>query len=71
MSIAQNLERIRNQVADACARAHRPEAEVSLMAVSKVHPVEALLEAHASGQRLFGENRVQEWAGQGRSRGRT
>ena len=33
------------------------------MAVSKVHPVEALLEAHAAGQRLFGENRVQEFAG--------
>ncbi len=32
------------------------------MAVSKVHPVEALLEAHAAGQRLFGENRVQEFA---------
>lgn len=31
------------------------------MAVSKVHPVEALLEAYAAGQRLFGENRVQEW----------
>ena len=32
------------------------------MAVSKMHPVEALLEAHAAGQRLFGENRVQEFA---------
>ncbi len=32
------------------------------MAVSKVHPVEALLEAYAAGQRLFGENRVQEVA---------
>jgi len=33
------------------------------MAVSKVHPAEALLEAYAAGQRLFGENRVQEFAG--------
>jgi pyridoxal phosphate enzyme (YggS family) len=33
------------------------------MAVSKVHPVESLLEAYAAGQRLFGENRVQEFAG--------
>jgi pyridoxal phosphate enzyme (YggS family) len=33
------------------------------MAVSKVHPVEALLEAYAAGHRLFGENRVQEWQG--------
>jgi pyridoxal phosphate enzyme (YggS family) len=31
------------------------------MAVSKMHPVELLVEAHAAGQRLFGENRVQEW----------
>jgi len=32
------------------------------MAVSKMHPAEAILEAHAAGQRLFGENRVQEFA---------
>jgi len=62
MSIAANLERVRNEVADACARAGRSPAEVALMAVSKVHPVEALLEAYAAGQRLFGENRVQEFA---------
>ena len=61
MSIAANLERIRNEVAEACARAQRPLADVALMAVSKMHPVELLLEAHAAGQRLFGENRVQEW----------
>ncbi len=61
MSIAQNLERIRNEVADACARANRPIADVALMAVSKMHPVDLLLEAHAAGQHLFGENRVQEW----------
>jgi pyridoxal phosphate enzyme (YggS family) len=61
VSIAENLERIRNQIADACAHAHRDPSEVALMAVSKVHPVEVILEAHAAGQRLFGENRVQEW----------
>jgi pyridoxal phosphate enzyme (YggS family) len=60
MSIANNLERLRNEVADACARAGRPPEEVALMAVSKMHPTEALLEAYAAGQRLFGENRVQE-----------
>jgi len=63
MSIAENLERVRNQVADACARAGRDAATVGVMAVSKVHPVELLLEAYAAGQRLFGENRVQEWQG--------
>lgn len=61
MSIPANLERLRNEVADACARAHRNPADVALMAVSKMHPAEALLEAYAAGQRLFGENRVQEW----------
>jgi len=62
MSIAQNLERLHDQIATACRRANRPEAEVALMAVSKVHPVEVILEAYAAGQRLFGENRVQEFA---------
>ncbi len=61
MSISANLERIRNEIADACARAHRDPATVALMAVSKMHPAEVILEAHAAGQRLFGENRVQEW----------
>jgi len=61
MSISANLERIRNEIADACARAQRDPASVALMAVSKMHPPEAILEAHAAGQHLFGENRVQEW----------
>ena len=61
MSIASNLERIKNEIADACARAHREPGTVALMAVSKVHPAEAVREAYEAGQRLFGENRVQEW----------
>jgi PLP dependent protein len=61
MSIASNLERLRNEIADACARAHRDPSTVALMAVSKMHPAEALREAYEAGQRLFGENRVQEW----------
>jgi pyridoxal phosphate enzyme (YggS family) len=60
-TIAANLERLRNQIADACARAHRDPASVALMAVSKTHPADAILEAYAANQRLFGENRVQEW----------
>jgi hypothetical protein len=60
--IAKNLERLRNEIADTCARAHRDPSTVALMAVSKMHPAEAILEAHAAGQRLFGENRVQEFA---------
>jgi pyridoxal phosphate enzyme (YggS family) len=62
MTLEANLDRIREQVADACRRAGRSESSVALMAVSKMHPVEMLLAAYAAGQRLFGENRVQEFA---------
>jgi PLP dependent protein len=61
MSIAENLIRLHEQIAQACRRASRSENEVALMAVSKIHPVEMILEAYAAGQRLFGENRVQEF----------
>ena len=61
MSIAENLAHLHEQIVAACRRANRPESEVALMAVSKVHPVEKVLEAYAAGQRLFGENRVQEF----------
>jgi pyridoxal phosphate enzyme (YggS family) len=61
MSIADNLARLHEQIAEACRRSSRAESEVALMAVSKVHPVEVILEAYADGQRLFGENRVQEF----------
>ena len=47
---------------DSCARACGRAGEVLLMAVSKTHPYEAVMEAYAQGQRLFGENRVQEIA---------
>jgi PLP dependent protein len=61
MSIAENLAHLHEQITQACRRANRPESDVALMAVSKVHPVEMILEACAAGQRLFGENRVQEF----------
>jgi hypothetical protein len=61
MSIASNLERLQNEIANACARSHRDPSTVALMAVSKMHPAEALREAYEAGQHLFGENRVQEW----------
>ena len=63
MSIAENVERVRAEMAEACRRAGRAPEDVALMAVSKMHPVDALLEAYGAGQRLFGENRVQEWQG--------
>jgi pyridoxal phosphate enzyme (YggS family) len=61
MSIAENLAHLHQQIAEACRKANRQPSEVTLMAVSKVHPVEMILEAYAAGQRLFGENRVQEF----------
>ncbi len=62
MGIEANLQKVHADLAAACARAGRTPASVRLMAVSKVHPVEALVEAYNAGQRLFGENRVQEVA---------
>ena len=61
MSIAENLANLHDQIAAACRRANRSESDIALMAVSKVHPVEMILEAYAAGQHLFGENRVQEF----------
>jgi pyridoxal phosphate enzyme (YggS family) len=60
-TIADNLAHLHEQITEACRRSNRPESDVALMAVSKVHPVEAILEAYTAGQRLFGENRVQEF----------
>ncbi|MBV8821055.1 MAG: YggS family pyridoxal phosphate-dependent enzyme [Acidobacteriaceae bacterium] len=60
-SIAENLQRVHEQIAGACRRAARSENEVALMAVSKTHSVDRIAEAYAAGQRLFGENRVQEF----------
>ncbi len=62
MGIEANLQKVHADLAAACVRAGRTPASVRLMAVSKVHPVEALVEAYNAGQRLFGENRVQEVA---------
>jgi pyridoxal phosphate enzyme (YggS family) len=62
-AIAANLATIRARIAEACARANRPVGDVTLVAVSKTHPAEAVLAALAAGQVAFGENRVQEAAG--------
>ena len=61
-AIAANLARIRERIAEACARANRPAGSVTLVAVSKTHPAEAVRAALAAGQAVFGENRVQEAA---------
>jgi PLP dependent protein len=63
MSIAENLAAVRERVASAAWRAGRSPEEIALMAVSKTQPPERIREAYEAGQRLFGENRVQEFAG--------
>jgi len=63
MSIAENIVRIRERVQSAAACAGRDSDSVILMAVSKTFPAEAIREAYAAGIRVFGENRVQEFAG--------
>ncbi len=60
ISIKDNLEIIRNKIAQAEKKSGRPQGSVKLMAVSKFHPSEAVLEAFEAGQLLFGENRVQK-----------
>jgi hypothetical protein len=62
MGILENLGRVRERVEAAAKRAGRNPDEVALMAVSKTHDVSAIVAAGAAGQKLFGENRVQEFA---------
>ena len=62
MTIASNLSAIHDRIARAAHRAGRDTSEVALMAVSKTLPAEQIIEAYEAGQRLFGENRVQEFA---------
>jgi pyridoxal phosphate enzyme (YggS family) len=63
MSILENISVIRQRITAAAHRAERRPEEIALMAVTKTHPPERIREAHAAGLRLFGENRVQEFAG--------
>ena len=58
--IKENLEEVRRRVAAACARSGRNPEDVTLIAVSKTKPLEALTAAYAEGVRDFGENKVQE-----------
>lgn len=59
-ALAENLAVVHEKVAEASARAGRASDEVTLVAVSKTHPPEAVSEAVSAGQVVFGENRVQE-----------
>ncbi|HWY51798.1 MAG TPA: YggS family pyridoxal phosphate-dependent enzyme [Chthoniobacterales bacterium] len=59
-SIAENLERVREQIAQAASKAGRAIDEIELVAISKTHDAEKVREATEAGQTLFGESRVQE-----------
>ena len=59
-SIAENLERLREQIASAAANSGRSVDDVELVAITKTHPAEKVREAVEAGQTLFGESRVQE-----------
>ncbi|MDE2076241.1 MAG: YggS family pyridoxal phosphate-dependent enzyme [Burkholderiales bacterium] len=59
-TIANNLQLVRNRISQACLKVHRPESSVTLLAVSKTFPAENVREAFNAGQKLFGENYVQE-----------
>ncbi len=59
-SIQDNLQQVRGRIRAACAGAGRVEAAVTLLAVSKTFPADAVRRAHAAGQTAFGENYVQE-----------
>jgi len=60
VGIAENLAAVQARIEAACARARRDPDSVKLVAVSKGHPIEAVLAAFAAGQVVFGENYAQE-----------
>ncbi len=60
---AQRLAEVQGQIDKACKIARREPADVTLVAISKTHPAEAIVPLLEAGQRVFGENRVQEAQG--------
>ena len=59
-SVADHIRRVRERIAEACVRASRDPAGVTLVAVSKTKSAAAVEQAWQAGQRVFGENYVQE-----------
>jgi PLP dependent protein len=58
--IAQNLERVRAQIAEAAKKSGRSADEIQLIAVSKTHEAEKVRAAFDAAQEIFGESKVQE-----------
>ncbi|HVD95892.1 MAG TPA: YggS family pyridoxal phosphate-dependent enzyme [Candidatus Limnocylindria bacterium] len=59
-AVAENLSRVREQIAEAAAKSGRSADDVELVTITKTHPAEKVREAIEAGQTLFGESRVQE-----------
>ena len=59
-AVGENLNEIRTEIANAARKAGRAPESVRLLAVSKTFPAEDVKSAYDAGQRMFGENRVQE-----------
>ena len=59
-SISSNVRQVREEIHQAAAASGRNPEDVTLVAICKTFPVEAISEAIAAGLRIFGENRVQE-----------
>lgn len=62
-AIAERLATVRDRIAEACERAGRSPAEITLVAVTKTFPLDAIEHAREQGLRDFGENKVQEMLG--------
>ena len=61
--LQERIAAIRERIAAAAKRAGRRADEITLIAVSKTHPADAIRAAFELGIHHFGENRVQEWEG--------
>jgi PLP dependent protein len=59
--VALNLSHVRDRVSQAASRAGRSAGDITLVAVSKMHPAAQIRDLYEAGVRHFGENRVQEW----------
>ena len=60
LDVSQNLRRVRTRMEEAAREAGRDPSAVTLVAVSKTMPADRIAKAIDAGQRVFGENRVQE-----------
>ena len=62
MSVAENIAQEQQRINTAASRAHRDPDDIVLMGVTKTVSPQQIREAYAAGIRIFGENRVQEFA---------